>query len=322
MLIIDFENDKEYSQEAFPEHCKSSLLMLVSCNHEDMISIHDHLMLDDDTIIDSVSIDENVRFTAFKGYDFASLIHMEVIDDKLIQNEINLYISTQFIVLVMPEDASPSLKKLEEGLISYAKNYMKNNDLDENKTELLNQMFFLFFDILISDFFETLEELEDRMQELSKAISLKATQEHFESIQNLREIAYAIRKVLRAFSYIGFQILCNENDVLRNDKMYLFRNLETRFRKLYDFAESVYGLSSELIRTYDSKTSQATGDIINKLTFVTIIFAPLSLITGIYGMNFIFMPELKHHYGYPITLIVMFVIAIVFYIFIKKKKWL
>ena len=322
MIVIDFENDKEYAQETFPEHCKSSFLMLVSCNHDDIVSIRDHLMLDDDTMVDNVDIDESVRFTAYEGYDFASLIHMDVINDKVIHNEINLYISKQYIVLVLPESDSPKLRHFEEELISFTKKFMKDKDLSECKTELINQTFFLFFDILISDYFKTLENLEDRMQELSKKISIRVSEDHFKEIQSLREIAYAIRKVLRAFSYIGFQILINENDVLSSSKMYMFRNLETRFRKLYDFSESIYGLSSELIRTYDSKTSQSTSDIINKLTFVTIVFAPLSLITGIYGMNFAFMPELNMKFAYPITLVAMLIIGVGFYIFIKKKKWL
>ena len=321
MLVIDFENNKEYTQDSFPEDCKDSFMMLVSCSHKDMLSLRDTLVLDDDTILDSVNIDESVRFTAFEGYDFASLFHLEVKDDKVITNEINLYISKQYIVLVMPESGSEKLKRLENQLVTFTKNFMKNKDLHSNKSELINQTFFLFFDLLITDFFETLELLEDRMQELSKEISIDVSEENFNSIQNLREVAYAIKKVLRAFSYIGFQILCNENGILNVEKMYLFRNLETRFRKLYDFSESVYGLSSELIRTYDSKTTQRTNDIINKLTFVTIFFAPLTLITGIYGMNFIFMPELKLAWGYPASLIVMALISIVLFVVMKKKKW-
>lgn len=321
MLVIDFENNKEYTQENFPEDCKDSFMMLVSCSHEDMLSLRDILILDDDTILDSVNIDESVRFTAFEGYDFASLFHLEVNDDEVLTNEINLYISKQYIVLVMPENATEKLKHIENQLITFTKNYMKNKNLQTDKSELINQTFFLFFDLLITDFFETLELLEDRMQELSKEISIDVSEENFNHIQNLREVAYAIKKVLRAFSYIGFQILCNENSILSSEKMYLFRNLETRFRKLYDFSESVYGLSSELIRTYDSKTAQRTNDIINKLTFVTIIFAPLTLITGIYGMNFVLMPELKLPWGYPVALVVMLIISISLFALMKKKKW-
>ena len=322
MLVIDFENNKEYTLDSLPKDSKDSFLMLVSCNHEEMIKMRDELMIDHGTVLDEVNIDESVRFTAFEGYEFVSLLHMELENDKIIQTEINLYISKQYIILVMPEDAGPMLRRLEEKLVAFTRHFLQNNDIKKEKTTLLSQSFFLFFDTLISDFFITLEKLEDRMQELSKEISVNVTPEQFDQIQNLREIAYVIRKVLRAFSYIGFQILCNENDILGESNMYLFRNLETRFRKLYDFASSIYDLSAELVRTYDSKTSQGTNDIVNRLTFVTIIFAPLTLITGIYGMNFLFMPELKMPWAYPVALIVMALIGIGLYIFMKKKKWL
>jgi magnesium transporter len=48
---------------------------------------------------------------------------------------------------------------------------------------------------------------------------------------------------------------------------------------------------------------------------------PLTLITGIYGMNFHYMPELKWHYSYPLVLLVMFVLAAWLLAFFYHKDW-
>ena len=50
-------------------------------------------------------------------------------------------------------------------------------------------------------------------------------------------------------------------------------------------------------------------------------FMPLSFITGLYGMNFKYMPELNMRYGYPITIAVMAVIVLAMIYYFKKKKW-
>jgi len=321
MIVMDYDKAKEYAPGSFPEECKSDAAV-VFCRPKDMQELHGILNLDESTVLDCMDIDESVRFTAFDGYDFASLVHLELEQDRIVFSEVNLYISRRYLVIVTPENGSPKLAALEEKLLGLARSLLSDKRLNADTVECFNQLFFLFFNALISDFSDTLELLEDRMQALSEDITRKVEQEHFEDIHTFREAAYSVKKVLRAFSYMGLQMLCNENDVLSKKKMFLFRNLDTRFRKLYDFSENVYGLSTELLRTYDSKLAQRTNDIMNKLTFVTLFFGPLTVITGIYGMNFRNMPELDWHWGYPISLLLMAGISVGIYAVMKRKKWL
>ena len=320
MHIIDYDTNKEYSQASFPIACKDSARLFICCEPQDMLALHSIFNLDEDTVRDCMDIDESIRYTAFNGYDFASLVHAELVDDALLCSEVNLYISRQYMILVMPAPCSEPLAFLQAKMLCAARGFLSGSGTDT--LEYFNQLFFLFFNVLISHFSDTLEMLEDNMQALSETVTRHIKNDHFEIIQNLRRVAYSLKKMLRAFSYIGLQVLCNENDLLLKKKLFLFRNLDTRFRKLYDFSETVYGLSTELLHTYDSKITQRTNDIINKLTFVTLFFGPLTVITGIYGMNFQFMPELLSPWGYPLVLLLMAGISIAIYAIMKKKKWL
>ena len=322
MVVIDYSKNKKYSQDTFPDDCTESPAMFVFCKPNDMPSLRSVFSLDESTVLDCMDIDESIRFTAFDGYDFASLVHLEAESNAVLFSEINLYISKRYMILVMPEGESVKLAQLKGKILGAAENFLNDNQPAADRAEWFNQLLFIFFNTIISNFSDMLELLEDQMQLLSEKITLKVEKEHFEDIQNFRKMAYSIKKVLRAFSYMGLQMLCNENDAITKKKMFLFRNLDTRFRKLYDFSENVYGLSTELLNTYDSKITQRTNDIINKLTFVTIFFGPLTVITGIYGMNFQNMPELAHPWGYPATLAAMMVISAGIYIVMKKKKWL
>uniref|UniRef100_UPI00265CBA17 CorA family divalent cation transporter n=1 Tax=Clostridioides difficile TaxID=1496 RepID=UPI00265CBA17 len=65
-----------------------------------------------------------------------------------------------------------------------------------------------------------------------------------------------------------------------------------------------------------------TNNLITKLTLLTAISAPLTIITGIYGMNFRYMPELNWIYGYPATLFFMLCIIFVGIIIFNIKKLL
>ena len=55
---------------------------------------------------------------------------------------------------------------------------------------------------------------------------------------------------------------------------------------------------------------EKTNRRLNILTMIQSIFVPMTVIAGIYGMNFKDMPELTSPFGYPLVLLVMAVIAI------------
>ncbi|MDE1715782.1 CorA family divalent cation transporter, partial [Chromobacterium amazonense] len=59
-----------------------------------------------------------------------------------------------------------------------------------------------------------------------------------------------------------------------------------------------------------------------KLTVLTMIFMPLTLIAGIYGMNFEHMPELKWHYGYHAVLGAMALLTSGLAWAFWKRKWI
>jgi magnesium transporter len=80
--------------------------------------------------------------------------------------------------------------------------------------------------------------------------------------------------------------------------------------------------TTELQQQYLSSLQAKTEARIRNLTILSSICMPLTLIAGIYGMNFARMPETQWPWGYPATLTVMFVIAVSQMIFFYKRRWL
>lgn len=77
----------------------------------------------------------------------------------------------------------------------------------------------------------------------------------------------------------------------------------------------------QLRELYQSKLDARQNKIMGILTIVTTFFLPLTLITGWYGMNFAYMPELKWRYGYLAVIIFSLIIVIAEIIYFKKKKY-
>ena len=80
--------------------------------------------------------------------------------------------------------------------------------------------------------------------------------------------------------------------------------------------------AADLQGRYESVQQDKTNRRLGVLTILSAIFMPLTLIAGIYGMNFEVMPELHYRYGYPIALGLMTLIAGGLYAFFRWRGWL
>jgi len=101
-----------------------------------------------------------------------------------------------------------------------------------------------------------------------------------------------------------------------------FRDVYDHLVRINDLAESYKDLSTGLLEAYISMVSNRLNEVVKVLTALTVVFMPLTVITGIYGMNFKYMPELDWRYGYHVTIGVMVAIVVVMMWFFRKKKWL
>lgn len=79
---------------------------------------------------------------------------------------------------------------------------------------------------------------------------------------------------------------------------------------------------SGLVDIYLSSMSNKTNEVMKVLIVAATIFIPPTFIVGLYGMNFIFMPELESPWGYPAILGFMLAVAVGMLAYFRKKKWI
>ena len=79
---------------------------------------------------------------------------------------------------------------------------------------------------------------------------------------------------------------------------------------------------SGMLDIYLSSVSNRMNEVMKVLTIISTLFIPLSFVVGLYGMNFLYMPELKWKWSYPALWGVFITLPVVLIIYFKKKKWL
>jgi magnesium transporter len=101
-----------------------------------------------------------------------------------------------------------------------------------------------------------------------------------------------------------------------------FNDLFEHTERLTSFTALYKELADDLMNGYISMSSHRLNQIMRVLTVVTVIFLPLTLLAGIYGMNFEYMPELNVKHAFFIMLGTMVAIVTGLLLLFRKMRWL
>lgn len=162
---------------------------------------------------------------------------------------------------------------------------------------------------------ERLDELED---ELLQNPDEKLMQELLGYNTALRKMRRILNYHLNVFNSLSRHVKKQEI-IIENDK---FEDMAIEAERFNSLAELYQNVINDLIEGYISLNSHKLNQVMRVLTVVTVLFLPLSLLVGIYGMNFENIPELKSQNGYFVLLGVMGLIVSFLIIFFHKKRWL
>jgi len=100
-----------------------------------------------------------------------------------------------------------------------------------------------------------------------------------------------------------------------NDVMEHVNRVLTHARRLESTIESA-------VQIHFSAMAHRTSEIMRTLTVITALFMPLTLITGVFGMNFVDMPLLKDKAGFWLTMAAMAVIVVALLFFFRRNRYL
>ncbi|MBV9349454.1 MAG: magnesium transporter CorA family protein [Patescibacteria group bacterium] len=166
-----------------------------------------------------------------------------------------------------------------------------------------------------------LESLEDEVSMIEKKIFSGHEREMVMAISSVsRELLNQKRSlathhdILESFEQIGISLF-GEN--LGN----YFRAVAAFHYRVYHHALALSDTVDELHRTNDSLLTTSQNEVMKTLTIMAFITLPLTLITGLFGMNTHYTPVLGVPNDFWIILAIMAILAVSFFLYFKHKKW-
>lgn len=182
--------------------------------------------------------------------------------------------------------------------------------------EILDQLVDLYMP-LIDEFDYSINDLEERVFEMKKNNNLV-----LEEIMDLRRSLARLKRISSRQLDVLYRISHGEFEQIPEHVLPFFRDVHDHLLRISDLAESYRDIVGGLFDIRFAVVSNKTNEIMKTLAVLSAIILPLSLIAGIYGMNFENMPELKSGYGYVLTLIAMAIIAIALLFYFWYKGWI
>src|SRR3990172_7536375 len=243
---------------------------------------------------------------------FVVMHTVEVVDDEIKVGEIDIFVGKNYLLSVRSHS--------ERGLADVRARC-------EREPELLRYgsgfVLYALMDAVVDRYFPVLDVLEDELELVEEKIfagsSPRANTEALYALkQKLMSLQHAVRPLLEGTGKLhGGRVppICvGTQEYYRDIYDHLFRINQTIYT-LPDIATTAISVNLSLIALQENETTK-------RLAAYAALVAVPTMVAGVYGMNFQYMPEIQWVHGYPVTLAIMALLDVYLFCRFRRAKWL
>ncbi len=248
----------------------------------------------------------------YQGYYFIVLYEALLLPDQRLElHELNIFLGRNYLVTVhsQPIRAIEVAERLWNGW----------TDLAERGTGLVA---YLLIDAIVDDYLPLLDTLSDRMDDLEDQIFEDFRPEAIEEIFRIKKQLTFLRRAVTPLRDVFNTLLRREQPIFSRETMIYFQDVFDHLIRVADTIDTLRDMLGSTMDAYLSVSGNRMNMVMKRLTSLSTILMSVTLIAGIYGMNFKIMPELDWKFGYPGALLSMVVIGLAIYSYFRKIKWL
>ncbi len=177
-------------------------------------------------------------------------------------------------------------------------------------------------DAIVDNYFIILEKMGEKIERMEEEVVKNPTPKTLQNIHIMKREIIFLRKSVWPLREVISGLLRSESKLIKKTTLIYLRDVYDHTIQVIDTVETSRDILSGMTDIYLSSISNKLNEIMKVLTIIGTIFIPLTFVTGLYGMNFKYMPELESPLGYPAALFVMLIVALIMLLYFKKKRWL
>lgn len=177
-------------------------------------------------------------------------------------------------------------------------------------------------DLVVDEYFAILEMSGELLEKLEDTLLTTPDEKSLQDLHCLKREMLKIRQAVWPLREALVGLEQSNHVFVHTEALLHLRDVYSHVVQIIDNIEIYREILSGLYDLYLSSVNNRLNEVMKLLTIFAAIFIPLTLISGIYGMNFEHMPELSWLYGYPFAIGLMATVAITLLYYFRRKKWL
>ena len=302
----------EQTYEACRESDGFAWIGLYEPNEEEFESVTGEFDLHELAVEDAIKAHQRPKIERYGSSVFVVLKSARYIDEtETVEfGEIHAFVGSGFIITVRHGEAS-ELHEVRERL--------------ENEPDLLRRgpaaILYAIMDRVVDDYTPVIQGLQTDIDEIESEV--------FGGNASVSRRIYALSREVLEFRRAAQPLTGVLDDLTEGEVYDLDPELRRYLRDVRDHAlrtteqiEAFHELLSNILSVNLTLVGINQNDEVKKISaWAAILFAP-TLVAGIYGMNFRFMPELHWFFGYPFALALMVAVSLGLYVVFKRRGWL
>jgi len=279
--------------------------------------LQEHFNLHAVVVEDLQRRDRRPSMLVYNDYIFLSLFEPHISLKRVGGEEVHCIIGENFFVTVRSNEAKGVDKAYER--IAHSPNYWKND---------VAYFLYLTMQSVIDCYYPLLDnislELNHSEEDLLSGNPKKTVQQ---DVYIIKQQLFALRQMVAPQREVLSNAIGEERLTRTGENRDLFRHLYERLMRIYDLIDSQRDLSSNVLDLLQNRSSAKLAETVNRLTIFSMIFLPLTVITGLFELNFV---TSESQFRIPVSGLVMFSIIVGFMLitmssmiwFFKKRGWL
>ncbi len=266
------------------------------------------------TLEDILNTEQRPKVEEYPEYIFIVLkmIYPNISGDDLVTEQVSIVLGADYVITFQEVDGDifgPVRERLKTG-----KGRIRTMGAD--------YLAYLLMDALVDNYFIILEKFGEEIEEIEEVLLNTPQTDTLHRIHSLKWDLLSMRKSLWPLREEINNLIKSESVLVKETTILYLKDLYDHTIRAVDIIETLRDLISGMLEIYLSSISNRMNDVMKVLTIIATIFIPLTLVAGIYGMNFEFMPELHMKWTYPAVLLFMLATGLGMFFYFKKRKWL
>jgi magnesium transporter len=228
------------------------------------------------------------------------------------QEQVSIIMGTHYVISFQ-EEAEKDVFDLVREKLRLPHSRIRNAGAD--------YLLYSLLDVIVDSYFSVMEKLGERIELMEDLVQHKAEPRILARINFLRRELMFFKRAITPVRELVNGFMKSESDLLNENTLKYFKDVYDHIVQATELTENYRDVIVSIQEQYHTQINLKMNDIMKVLAVVTTLMAPLTLVAGIYGMNFDNMPELHTKDGYYVVMGVMVVMLVGMIIFFRRKRW-